>query len=153
MAAYGSIWENMVVHMDEVIEWCGWLVRLSLEISERLPVVYISLWLPGTGYVSSIAENLIMTAITSSPPLIADPLGCHIGICVIRETPQKETKPIRTPPHDLISPTTDQCLISSLTVVRCTGNTPPPVGDGKNPCRRHLYRPEIHLNVSQVKPP
>jgi hypothetical protein len=28
----------------------------------------------------AIGENLIMTAITSSPPLDADPLGCHIRI-------------------------------------------------------------------------
>jgi hypothetical protein len=28
----------------------------------------------------AIGENLIMTAITSSPPVAADPLGCHIHI-------------------------------------------------------------------------
>jgi len=107
--------------------------------------------LPGPGHVSSIAENLIMTAISSSPPLRTDPLGCHIRV-YIREIPQKETKPMRTPPHDLISPTTDQFPMSSLSADLVHGETPPPAVGGKNPCRRHLYRPEIHKMISKVKP-
>jgi len=74
----------------------------------------------------AIAENLIMTAITSSPPLGADPLGYHIRIDN-KKTPRKETQLMRTPPHGLISPTTDQYPMSSLMADSVQGETPPPL--------------------------
>jgi len=67
-----------------------------------------------------------MTAITSSPPLGADPLGCHIYL-YNKRNPTKETKPVHTPPHDLISPTTDQCSMSSLSADSVHRETPPPL--------------------------
>ena len=40
-------------------------MRVLLAISERSRVIYIRLQLPGPWHISSIAENLIMTAITA----------------------------------------------------------------------------------------
>jgi len=100
----------------------------------------------------AIGENLIITAITSSPPLGADPLGCHIRIW--QKNPNKKTKPkcvrVRT---KFVSPTTNQCPLSSLMADLVHGDTPYPVVGGKNLSRRHLYRPKIHTTVSKVNPP
>jgi hypothetical protein len=74
----------------------------------------------------AIAENVIMTAITSSPPLGADPLGCHIRI-YNKKISRNETKPMHTPLHDLISPITDQCHMCGLTADSVHSETPPPL--------------------------
>jgi len=81
MAAYVSIWKNTVAQVDVVMKSSGRKVRLSLAIPERLRVVYIRVAVsrPWTRLVP-LGENLIMTAITSSPPVGADPLGCHVRI-------------------------------------------------------------------------
>jgi len=62
-----------------------------VAIWESLQGVYMRVRLLGPNTSHAIGENLIMTAITLSPPLGADPLGCHIHI-YNRRNPVKRNK-------------------------------------------------------------
>jgi len=103
----------------------------------------------------AISKNLIMTAITSSPPWKADPLGCHIRI-YNKKNPSKWNKT-----NGYASARLNKSQNRSLPYEQPHGGfgalgkataTWLVTGGGENPCRRHLSWAKIRKKVSKVKP-
>jgi len=53
------------------------------------------------------------------------------------------------PLYNILCPTTDQYPICSLMVDTAHGETPSPVVGANNPCKYHLYMPEIHQKLQK----
>ena len=94
-----------------------------LAISERSRVVYRRLRLRGPGHVSCHCREPNHDCHYIIPPFRSRPPGLPHTSIYNKKNPIKETKPLRTPPHDLIIPPTDQCPMSSLTADSVRGET------------------------------
>jgi len=87
--------------------------------------------LPGPGHVSCHCREPNHDCHYIIPPFRSRPPGLPHTYINKRNPIQNETQPMRTHPHDLISPTNNQCSLGNLTADSVNGETTPPVVGGK----------------------
>jgi len=103
----------------------------------------------------AIGKYLIMTAITSSPPLGADPLDCHICIYKKRNhTKRNKTNAYASAQRNKFPnwPVPYEQPYGAFGAQGNSTSTWLVTGGSKNTCRHHLYWAEIHRKGSNVKP-